>query len=443
MNRWLKGLLIGVGGILLLLISLVGTIDRTSLQDQEFYRTMTHTLNDLQPTLHPSTNALRSGWDKISITPDSAMPMAGYRMRSSFDTVHDSLYARIIGINNGSLSCYFISLDLLLFPPSIKEILQKKVAQDFPEIPFLYLSATHTHNGVGGWHNSLVGELALGQYDESWVNNVAEKLAAKIKEIETSMKPSQIRYWESDASEYAENRLVPGAPYDGILRGIQLLRNDSSKAHLITYSAHATSISKKSKSLSGDYPAALINELEKNNSFGLFMAGMVGSHRLAGLKEQEFDLVKKAGQVLSEKIQQATYGPIQDSLKIKSAHVPIPFGPAQLRITENLKVRNWAFSWLLNPLQGELTFLQIGNLIFVGTPCDFSGEIYVNQKLKDLAMAKGKHLIITSFNGDYTGYITEDAHYEKVHKEEVRALNWVGPYYGRYFTEMISTLIKN
>ncbi|MBP9925754.1 MAG: neutral/alkaline non-lysosomal ceramidase N-terminal domain-containing protein [Cyclobacteriaceae bacterium] len=442
MKRWLKGLLAAGVVIILILFSLVGKIDRTQLPDQQFYQQMTKTLSNLQPTLHPASQPLRAGWGKVSITPSYPMPMAGYRMRPTFDAVHDSLYARIIGINNGSISCYFISLDLLLFPPAIKEILQKKLVKEFSEMPFLYLSATHTHNGIGGWHNSIVGELVLGNYDEAWVNNVADDLVVKIKQIEKSMKPAQMSYWEADASEYAENRLVPGAPYDGFLRGIQLLREDSSQAQLITYSAHATSISKKSKSLSGDYPATLIKKLERENSFGLFMAGMVGSHRLAGLKEQEFELVEKAGEVLYQKIKNTTYDQLLDSIEIKSAHIPIQFGPAQLRITKNIKLRNWAFSWLLNPLQGELTFLQLGNLIFIGTPCDFSGEIYVNKKLNDLAMASEKKLIITSFNGNYAGYITEDEHYDKINKEEVMALNWVGPYYGNYFSEMISTLIK-
>ncbi|MDZ7650220.1 MAG: hypothetical protein U5K54_25530 [Cytophagales bacterium] len=90
------------------------------------------------------------------------------------------------------------------------------------------------------------------------------------------------------------------------------------------------------------------------------MAGMVGSHRLAGLKEQEFELVEKAGEVLYQKIENAMYDLAYDSIEVLSAHVPIQFGPAQLRITENFKLRNWAFSWLLNPLQGELTFLQLG-----------------------------------------------------------------------------------
>ncbi|MDZ7650221.1 MAG: hypothetical protein U5K54_25535 [Cytophagales bacterium] len=158
MNRWLKRLLAGVVVIIILLVSLMGSIDRTSLQDQEFYQEMTQTLGNLQPTIHPSGKTLQADWRKISITPDYPMPMAGYRMRPAFNAVHDSLYARIVGINNGSVSCYFISLDLLLFPPSVKEVLQKRLAKEFSEMPFLYLSATHTHNGVGGWDNSIVGE---------------------------------------------------------------------------------------------------------------------------------------------------------------------------------------------------------------------------------------------------------------------------------------------
>ncbi|MBK8293017.1 MAG: hypothetical protein IPK96_20840 [Flammeovirgaceae bacterium] len=125
MNRWLKRLLAGVVVIIIILVSLIGRIDRTPLQDQEFYQEMTQTLSTLQPNVHPSGKTLQAGWEKISITPDYLMPMAGYRMRPSFETVHDSLFARIVGINNGSVSCYFISLDLLLFPPSIKEILQE------------------------------------------------------------------------------------------------------------------------------------------------------------------------------------------------------------------------------------------------------------------------------------------------------------------------------
>jgi neutral ceramidase len=443
MNRWLKALFVMIAVFAVILFSLVGPIDRTPLAQQKFYSQMMSELDTLQPAIYSSTQKLKAGWGKVSITPDHPMPMAGYKMRPVFETVHDSLYARLIGINNGEQSFYLISTDLLLFPPALKEKLNQQVAQEFDIQPFLYFGATHTHNGIGGWHNSLVGELVLGSYEDTWVNEVAGKIIAEIKTIEQSMKPTQLSYWQADAHEYAENRLLQGAPYDGWLRGIKLMRSDSSTAHLITYSAHATSISKKSKSLSGDYPAALVEAVEKkSNSFGMFMAGMVGSHRLAGLKETEFELVAQAGAVLQEKISTAETSSKIDSVIIQASHIPIQLGPSQLRITKNWKLRDWIFSTLLNPIQGELTYLQIGNILLIGTPCDFSGEIFVTKKLAELAGENNKQLIITSFNGDYDGYITEDSHYETLKKEEVMSLNWVGPHYGNYYTEMISILIK-
>lgn len=443
MNRWLKRLLIVITGVVVIIFSLVGQLDRTPLVQKEFYQQMMDELDTLKPTSYPPTQKLKSGWGKVSITPDHPMPMAGYKMRPVFTSVHDSLFARVLGINNGARSFYLISVDLLLFPPALKDKLSQRVTQEFSAKPFLYFSATHTHNGIGGWHDTLVGEFVLGDYEEAWVKEVTEKIISEIKSIEHAMKPTQLSYWQADASEYAENRLERGAPYDGWIRGLKLKRNDSSTAHLITYSAHATSISKKSTSLSGDYPAALLEVLEKKrNSFGMFMAGMVGSHRLAGLTETEFDLVVKAGDVLEEKISTATVSGITDSVMIRASHIPIHFGPSQLRLLKDLKLRNWAFSSLLNPLQGELTYLEIGNTVLIGTPCDFSGELFVTKKLGDLATAQNKHLIITSFNGDYAGYITEDVHYETLKKEEVMTLNWVGPYYGGYFTEMISVLLN-
>lgn len=424
-----------------ILFTLVSPIDRSPITDQPFYQKMHERLDSFQFEKSAKKTALSAGWKKVAITPDHPMQMAGYRFRDEFETVHDSLYARIIVLNTGGKSIYLISVDLLLFPPALKQ----KLIEYFREKglqPFLYLSATHTHNGIGCWHDSPVGNAVLGSYNEAWVEETTNKITRAIHGIENNLQPASLSYWETDAQEYAENRLKPGAPHDGLLRGIKLIRQDSTTAHLISFSAHATSISKKSRSLSGDYPAAMVDSLMKSTkSFGMFMAGMVGSHRLAGIDAGEFDLVAKAGHVLSEKVRSASVSPKADSITMRAAHIPIQFGPSQLRITKDWKLRNWVFSWLVNPLQGELTYLQLNDIVLIGTPCDFSGEIFVKH-IAEVAAQQNKKVIITSFNGDYAGYITEDEHYETLEKEEVMALNWVGPYFGSYFTEMINTLLK-
>lgn len=440
MKVWVKRFLITIIILAGILFSLIGPIDRTPLHDQPFYHEMNAQLDRLQFTSEEKA-VLLAGWKKVSITPDHPMAMAGYRMREGFETVHDSLYARLTVLQADDKHCYLISVDLLLFPPALKQ----KLFEHFKgrEIqPFLYLSATHTHNGIGCWHDSTVGNVALGDYDEVWVAETAKKIIQAIEDIEQKLQPASLSYWETDAHEYAENRLKPGAPHDGMLRGLKLIRQDSTTAHLISFSAHATSISKKSKSLSGDYPAAVVDSLMKvTNSFGMFMAGMVGSHRLAGINAEEFDLVAKAGEVLSEKIISAPSSTKTDSVKLVAAHIPIQFGPSQLRINKDWKLRDWVFSWLVNPLQGELTYLQLDDIVLIGTPCDFSGEIFIKH-IAEVAKQQNKKVIITSFNGDYAGYITEDEHYETLRKEEVMTLNWVGPYYGCYFAEMITTLLK-
>jgi hypothetical protein len=441
MKVWVKRLLIPITMIVTLLFAIIGPIDHSPLGEKDFYKKMNAQLDSLSFSKSDHKYQFKSGWKKINITPDKPMSMAGYRVRDNFESVHDSLYARVLVLNTADQQVFLISLDLLLFPPALKQKLEDHFKTE-KNRPFLYLSATHTHNGIGCWHDSVVGNTALGNYSEKWVEETKDKIITAIEETISDLQPASISYWESDAHEFAENRLKPGAPYDGMLRGIKLIRSDSTTSHLISFSAHATSISKKSKSLSGDYPAAVIDSLMKaTNSFGIFMAGMVGSHRLAGMNETEFDLVAEAGGLISRKIESASFTNQLDSVKLVTAHIPIQFGASQLRITKNWKLRDWIFSWLINPLQGELTYLQINNIILIGTPCDFSGEIYVKH-IAEIGEQQNKKVIITSFNGDYVGYITEDEHYEALKKEEVMALNWVGPYYGDYFSELIITLLK-
>ncbi len=435
--RWIVGLVAGLGLVLCLLVA---PIDRTPLHERAFYKTMAQRLDTLQ--LKKTGNGkLSSDWAKVNITPAHSMSMAGYRPRNGFDAVHDSLFARIIRIDNGYAKALLINVDLLLFPTQLKERLRVKLAKEKSEKYFLYLSATHTHNGVGGWEESTGGQWVLGNYEEVWLEEVAEKIVEAIAKMEPV--PSTIEPWQADASEWVENRLaLDKGTKDGIIRGFVLQREDKKQALFFTYSAHATSISKRSRVLSADYPAAVIGLLEKEYDFGMYMAGMVGSHRFIWAPEMDFEWVAKAGGLLHNKIRERTSLIFRDSVEMEYAEVPIAFGSSQLRIGKNWKLRDWVFSSLFQPLEGNLSVLRIGNVWLVGTPCDFSGEIYVESRLNELLHDDGQLLMLTSFNGNYNGYITHDAHYDQFRKEEVRAMNWVGPYYGEYFAWMIGEILK-
>ncbi|HMJ68298.1 MAG TPA: hypothetical protein VK508_05365 [Cyclobacteriaceae bacterium] len=430
------GLLIFVAVLLTLAAATIGTIDRAPARQQDFYKTMMGRL-DTTRLVDRGNSPLKVGWAKVNITPATNMPMAGYLPRDHFESVHDSLYARILVIDNGSFRSAMVNVDLLIFPPMLSE----RIKELNDHNTFLYLSATHTHNGVGGWDSSLGGRLITGSFSEDWVNDISAKIDIALKNI--TVKDATIQYWEADAADLVENRVdVDSGKVDGKLRGLKVLRSDSTRAILFTFSAHATSIQKDVLELSADYPGSTIKELEKKNDFGMFMSGMVGSHRFTFTPENSYDFIGNIAPVVAARIDTGRYDPAMSAPLIRSAHVPIEFGPAQLRIDKDWKINNWAFKFLFRELKGELTYLELGDVVFIGTPCDFSGEIYAIDSLESFAAQHGKHLIITSFNGDYDGYITYDGHYETSSKEEINALNWVGPYYGEYFSTMIKKLVS-
>jgi neutral ceramidase len=66
----------------------------------------------------------------------------------------------------------------------------------------------------------------------------------------------------------------------------------------------------------------------------------------------------------------------------------------------------------------------------------------VRDGLGTIAESHDQKLFITSFNGQYVGYITYDEYYGHSEQEEVMAMNWVGPYYGDYFSQITKKILS-
>lgn len=423
--------------VVILAVCLVAPLNRAPLKSQPFYKQAQEQLANVQFFKAPQ-RPFQCGWAKINITPSHSMPMAGYRPRNNFESVHDSLFVRLMVLET-SRKVAIINADLLLFPPKLKDLIQAKADKAGLDC-FFYFSATHTHNSVGGWNDSPAGEFALGDFNAAWVNQLADKIVAAIQQVK--LKRATMQVWQAEADDLVKNRIAKNGKKDGKVRGFTLTREDSTTACLFSFSAHATSIHKKVLSLSADYAGVTITRLEQSFSFAMFAGGMMGSHSFETMGDYTFDLVEKEGELLYERIAERKMRPHQDSLEMVTATFPIPLGPAQLRLSSNLKARNWAVEGLLGKIEGALTYLRLGDLILIGAPCDFSGELFVRHRLDSVAKAGGKELMITSFNGDYVGYITYDGHYDSINRAEVRELNWVGPYHGQYFSQLIKSLIE-
>lgn len=427
--------------LFVLLLALVAPIDDTPLEHQPFYSRMMDKLDTFQLASYPASKSLSVGWSQFSIVPDYPLPMAGYKPRGHFTDVHDSVFMKVMAIDNGGVTAYLISADLLIFPPIVKEKILSKLPSSINE--FVYFSATHTHTSIGSWDPSLLGNILMGEYDEGWVESMVDQTISHMGTAKAAMLSAKISYWDVDVSDYVGNRIEADAPVDGKLRGLIVERSDNTKALLNVLGAHPTLISKNFTSLSADYPGEIAKSLSGEFDITLFMAGTVGSQRFVGFNTTyDFQLTSKVGDLFASVILNTTSPKYAEDIEIKTGRINLEQGVSQLRLLKDVKLRDWVFSTVSRPLNAELTLLQIGNVLMVGTSCDFSGELAVVEQLESFADEHNLKLIITSFNGDYTGYITEDSHYYTSDDEEVMALNWVGPYFGQYYAETIKRIIQ-
>ena len=430
-------------GLLLFGIVAVGPIDRTPLEEQFYFHQSIQSLDTAIIKQDISDGRLKIGWSEVNITPVKNMPMSGYIPKDSFSGIMDSLYARVLLIDNGQVAVPFISVDLLIFPPTLNDKLQSGLEQI--GIDMYYGSASHTHSGPGAWDDTFAGQFIAGKYDEQWIEWLSNSILDAIARAKATSEYASLAYFETDATEYVENRLDRNENIvDGKIRGVIVRKESGKQGILVTYSAHATSINLHSREISSDYPGALSKQLqqEQNYEFGMFMSGMVGSHRFVRLAKEDSEAIKLEANVIVNKIPDVDGLQFRDSLNINRLSFDIPFGPSQMRIAHNWKIRDWLFTRLFKPLSGKLKVIQLGDIIFIGMPGDFSGEIFTRFNLARQAKDAGLHPIITSFNGDFVGYITYSNHYERSDREEVMALNWVGPYSGTYFYELTSLVLQ-
>ncbi len=431
--------------ILLVFFAIIKPLDRRAPETLPEYKEVMHTLDtiDFHP---PSSSQMRAGWAMTNITPDHPVPLAGYGPRYPQTSVHDSLFVRVMVFDNGMKREAVVSLDLLLFPKTLARKIRNPELLRQLHLDGIYTGVTHTHSSFGGWDNSLVGKQVFGSYDAGLIDSLSKIIADNIKSASANMQTAQLSYIKLAVPELMYNRLDDrNGAIDPWLRVLEVKRHDGKRAMLVSYPAHPINIDSEIRALSRDYPGVLIDRLESagDTDFAMFMAGMAGSHHLKSMGKKDFSLTNYAGVVLADKILNDTaFVPDIPPFALGFYRFDSQLHTSLMRISKHLAIRNWLFRAALGPLEGRVEVLRIGSILMIGLPCDFSGEISVNERLDSLAEAKGLHLMITGFNGDYIGYITDDKYYDTVDKDEVRLMNWTGPYKGKYFGDIIKKIIE-
>ena len=84
-----------------------------------------------------------------------------------------------------------------------------------------------------------------------------------------------------------------------------------------------------------------------------------------------------------------------------------------------------------NPIQVQ--GLKLNNLIWLALPYELSGEYGLD--LKNALELQGYNSVLSSFNGQYLGYIVPQKYYY-FDTYEARLMGWYGPSMGDYLMEL-------
>ena len=411
------------------------------VQETEAYHKMLSTLDSLtNQKVNNKKSLFRIGTAKLSLTPDSVMPLAGYGARKpkAFTEVLDSVFVRTIVLQNETDKVALVTLDLLIVHPEIRTFLVKELPKYGWDINWIHLGATHTHSSIGQWGPGIVGGLFAGRYNSTVSERIGAKVIASLVRAEKKLHAASLAFNETSVEELVYNRLVGGEGIeDPFLKNIQF-RSQEKNIIFSSYSAHATCLSLHSRRLSGDYPAYFHKKIKSdtNIAFSVFNAGAVASMGPDVRDMEELEQITYLGSTLAEKMELAK--DFEDSLFLHAYHLPVALAKPQFKLFGNFVLRPYLFDWAFGHEIATINAVQLNQLLIVGTPCDFSGELAV--PLYEYAASKHLDLMITSFNGGYIGYVTKDEWFD-LKKYETQTMNWYGKGNGAYFSTVIQSLI--
>ena len=371
------------------------------------------------------------------------LPLAGYGNRKGHPATgaHDDLYVKAVALRVGGELGVMIGADALIVPREVADTAVESLAREAGlRREQIYLSATHTHCSLGGWGEGLLAEGFAGKFHPAARAWFASRIVAAVREAVADLQPASFGHGSFAAPEFVRNRLVGSlGKVDPQFSFAVLKQAQGRTAVLGSYAAHATVLSGDMMEFSADYPGCWQRAVEQaTGGLAVFLAGGVGSHSPAA-GESGFKGAERMGRALArtlvEKLPQTA---LTNSVAFGLLGLDVSLPPPNVRVSDGIRLRPWVATRLLPPVRRSfLQGFRIGDSVWISTPCDFSGELALG--IKDLLHARGYDGIITSFNGDYIGYVISPRYYH-LDGYEPRLMSFFGPYVPDYLDELILTM---
>lgn len=463
----MKGLakIIGITLVSILLILYLvyffstSSVETTAYFNTDYYQKTVAALDSLKTsTVIRSGNSIQAGFARVNITPDlnhsgdrysegkfNQIPLAGFGNRDGKPStgVHDSVFVKAVALKVGEETLVFVSADLLIMPPTIVDSITILLSKKGIKREQLFYSATHTHSSVGAWGVGYVGELFAGKENPSVEKWLALRVAEVVVSAIEDLRPARIGTGNVMVEAYTRNRLIgESGNKNNDFSFITLEQTGHKKAIIGSYSAHATTLGADNLEISADYPGYWARKIESTSAdYALFFAGSVGSQSPAGGEGEGFEKSKYIGEALADTLNaHLPNAVLKDTVTFACLTLKMQLPDYNIRITENTNLSTWWTRKLLPfPENVYLQAVRLGDMIWITTPSDFSGEYAL--QLKNSLATYGFNANITSFNGSYVGYIVP-GRYFYLDEYEPKVMGWFGPNMGEYTMDLIRQMSR-
>lgn len=454
------GIILGIIVLSLFLIFFFSTssVETTAYFDADYYhQTLAHLESARVANAMAVTDSILAGFAKVSITPGLShsddnysegkfiqVPLAGFGGREGKPAtgIHDSVFVKAVALKVGKQTIILVSADLLIMPPNIVDSVTVLLAERGIQREQVFYSATHTHSSVGAWGAGYIGEMFAGKENpavERWlVRQVSQVVISAIDDL----RPARIGTGNFAAGDYTSNRLIgESGNKNNDFSFIALEQLGRRKAVIGSYSAHATTVGADNWEISADYPGYWARKMEDTvTDYALFFAGSVGSQRPAG-EGTTFGKAKYIGEALADSLNaHLAHADLREVVTFSVLSLKMQLPEYHIRLTANTNLAT-ALSKKLLPFSDNvyLQAVRIGNMVWITTPADFSGEYAL--QLKNSLSAYGYHANVTSFNGSYVGYIVP-GRYFYLDEYEPRVMGWFGPNMGEYTMDVMRQISR-
>lgn len=244
--------------------------------------------------------AFKASVVKVNITPQTPQWLRGYNPRQS-TSIHDSLYHKIIVLDDGTTQFYLISSDIIGIPLPEYDRIAEMIRKDMGIDPMnFWWSATHTHSapeiathfkGISFPSMANRSQLAAQhQPDTAYTFFFERQLMEGIREARQKLAPARfgvgwgfsqanINRRAIDVDGKASLGLNPDGEVDRRIGLIRIDHEDGRPLALIAnYAIHGTVLGQESTVISGDAPGVVAQYVEEETGAPLlFINGAAGN----------------------------------------------------------------------------------------------------------------------------------------------------------------------